>query len=296
MPSDSHPGEGLLAVDKPSGPTSHDIVSMVRKATGVKRVGHAGTLDPMATGVLVIAVGRATRLLRYIQDEDKEYEASVQFGVATDTLDADGAVVEREPMDFGEADLSQVMERFRGTVMQVPPMVSAVKHEGKRLYELARAGEIVEREARPVQIHDLELLEFCPCAYPEARMRVVCGKGTYVRVLADDLAQALGGRAHLTALRRTRVGALGEKQCVEIGDLDRWQEAIVSPAEALSHLPAVIVDEADRNAAAHGATFAAGPIAKANAGMAVRVLGEDGRLVAVYRGTQNGARAEVVLG
>lgn len=288
--------EALLSIDKPRGPTSHDIVSMVRRATGMKRVGHAGTLDPMASGVLVVALGRATRLLRYIQDEDKEYVASIQFGVATDTLDAEGAVVEREPMEFEEADLLRVMERFHGDVLQVPPMVSAVKHEGKRLYQLARAGEIVERDARRVRIDSLELLDFCPCAYPEARIRVVCGKGTYVRVLADDLARALGGRAHLTALRRTRVGAMGEESALPVDDLDRWEEALLSPAAALAHLPSVTVTEAEQIAATHGATFAAGPVAKATAGEAIRVLGEDGHLVAVYRGTQAGARAEVVLG
>ena len=124
----------------------------------------------------------------------------------------------------------------------------------------------------------------------------MCGKGTYVRVLADDLARALGGHAHLTALRRTRVGSLGEDRALAVSDLDRWQEALVPPAEALAHLPAVTVAESDRTAAAHGATFAAGPVASARSGQAIRVLGEDGRLVAVYRGTQAGARAEVVLG
>ncbi|HEY4607246.1 MAG TPA: tRNA pseudouridine(55) synthase TruB, partial [Acidimicrobiia bacterium] len=199
---------GFLVIDKPKGMTSNAVVGKVKRATGIKKVGHAGTLDPLATGVIVLAVGPVTRLIRFIQDQPKEYLATAQFGVATDTLDSDGAVLSREPMQFSEEELISVAERFIGVIHQVPPMVSALKHQGRRLYELAREGEVVAREARPVEIHELEIGEVGSGPYPEVEFRVVCGKGTYVRSLADDLAAALGGSAHLTALRRTRTGSL----------------------------------------------------------------------------------------
>ncbi len=191
--------KGFLVVDKPGGMTSNQVVGNVRKVTGVKQVGHAGTLDPMATGVLVLALGKVTRLIKFIQDQDKEYVATALFGVATDTLDADGAVLTREPMDFDEEDLLAIVPRFTGTISQIPPMVSALKKDGRRLYELAREGEVVEREARQIEVHELEILSVGPPPYPEVEFRVVCGKGTYVRSLADDMAGVFGGDAHLTS-------------------------------------------------------------------------------------------------
>ena len=196
---------GFLLVDKP---TSHDVVAKLRGMARMKKVGHAGTLDPMATGLLVVGLGHATRLLRFVQGFAKEYLATAVFGVATDTLDADGAVLAREPMPVSQAEVEAILDRFRGRIMQTPPMVSARKVEGRRLYELARDGQTVEREARPVTIHELEITEFAPSEYPEVSFRVVCSTGTYVRTLADDIAQALGGRAHLSALRRIRNGSL----------------------------------------------------------------------------------------
>ncbi|MEE8497413.1 MAG: tRNA pseudouridine(55) synthase TruB, partial [Acidimicrobiia bacterium] len=190
--------DGFLLVDKEGGWTSHDVVAKCRGILGERKIGHAGTLDPMATGLLVLGVGRATRLLRYVQGAAKRYEARVAFGIATDTLDADGAILEREPMDFTPEELSAVAARFVGSISQVPPMVSAVKVGGERLYELARQGIDVEREARTVQIHEIEVVDVSPGPYPEAEIVVRCGSGTYIRTLADDLAQALGGRAHLT--------------------------------------------------------------------------------------------------
>ena len=164
---------GFLVVDKPGGMTSNDVVGRVRGATGIKKVGHAGTLDPLATGAMVVAVGPVTRLIRFIQEQPKEYLATAQFGVATDTLDADGAVLEREPMDFTQDELESAATRFVGVINQVPPMVSALKHEGRRLYELARRGEVVERDARPVEVHELEILSLG--AGPVSRGRVPGG-------------------------------------------------------------------------------------------------------------------------
>ena len=160
----------------------------------------------MATGLLVMGLGQATRLLRFVQHLPKVYRAVAVFGVATDTLDADGAVLWRQPMPVTEDEVRRATARFVGAVSQVPPMVSARKVEGRRLYDLAREGKEVEREARTVEVHAFDLVDFAPSDYPEATFRIRCGSGTYVRTLADDLARSLGGRAHLTALRRLRSG------------------------------------------------------------------------------------------
>jgi len=287
--------EGFLVVDKPGGMTSHDVVAAVRRATGIRKVGHAGTLDPMATGVVVVAIGRVTRLIRYLQDLAKEYLATGMFGVATDSLDADGAVLAREPMDIDQADVEAVLPRFRGSIRQVPPMVSALKVGGERLYEIARRGETVEREARTVDIYELELTDFVPGPYPEASFRVVCGKGTYIRSLVDDIARSLGGQAHLTDLRRTRTGTLNLDRAVRVDDLEDFAEHLLEPAEALTDLDVITVDEATADAITHGVRFAAGPMAAIAPDRATAVLGPDGRLLAVYRREGAASRPEVVL-
>lgn len=286
---------GFLVVDKPSGITSNQVVGTVRKATGVKKVGHAGTLDPMATGVLVLAVGKVTRLIRYIQDQAKEYVATAQFGVATDTLDSDGAVLSREPMDIADADLEKIVPRFTGVISQVPPMVSALKQDGKRLYELARAGQIVEREARNVEVHELEILSVGPPPYPEVEFRVVCGKGTYVRSLADDMASTLGGAAHLTALRRTRIGSMRASQGVTLEDMRNWESYFLTPNEALGSLPAVQVDAEMLPGVTNGVRFVGSPFSQATEDEPFRVVGPDGRLAAIYVRVGDTAKPEVVL-
>jgi len=287
---------GFLVVDKPKGMTSNAVVSRVKRATGIKKVGHAGTLDPLATGVMVIAVGPVTRLIRFIQEQPKEYRATAQFGVATDTLDSEGAVLSREPMDFSEAELTVVADRFVGTVLQVPPMVSALKHQGRRLYELAREGQVVEREARPVEIYELEIGGVGSGPYPEVEFRVVCGKGTYVRSLADDLAGALGGSAHLTALRRTRTGSLDvDTHGLDVDRLDEWESFLLAPSEALGDLPAITVSEETARGVFNGMRFVGGEMVSAPENTAVRVLDSSGDLIAVYRRVGEQARPEVVL-
>ena len=266
----------------------------------MRRIGHAGTLDPMATGLLVMALGRATRLLRFVQEAAKAYEAVAVFGVATDSLDADGSILSREEMPVDEGEVRRVAQRFIGVIPQVPPMVSAVKVEGRRLYQLARAGVEVARSARPVQIHTLDVDDVSPGPYPEVTFRVTCGSGTYVRVLADDIARALGGRAHLISLRLTAIGPhrIEDAWTIEAlkaaageGSLDT---AVLSPASGLSHLPAVTVDEATNGAVRNGATFAAGPCAAVIG--TYRVLDASGALLAVYTGDGRRASAEVVIG
>lgn len=286
---------GFLVVDKPGGMTSNQVVGLVRKEAGVKKVGHAGTLDPMATGVLVMAIGKVTRLIKFIQEFEKEYVATALFGVATDTLDADGAVLNREPMDFGETDLEELVSRFVGTISQVPPMVSALKHEGRRLYELAREGEVVEREARQVEIHELEILSVGPPPYPEVEFRVVCGIGTYVRSLADDMAAVLGGQAHLTSLRRTRVGPFGISDSITIDDLANWQSYLMTPADALSTMAAVTVDDETAQAVRNGMRFVGGSVVTGPSAVPYRVLSSDGELLAVYTRSGDRAQPDVVL-
>jgi tRNA pseudouridine55 synthase len=287
-------------VDKAVGWTSHDVVAKVRNLLGIKKVGHAGTLDPMATGLLVLGVGRATRLLRFVQEAEKEYVALAQFGVATDSLDADGAVLSRDPMTIDERDVESALERFRGSIMQVPPMVSARKVEGRRLYELAREGQEVEREARSVTVYSLELIDFAPSDYPLVEFRVRCSKGTYVRTLADDMARALGGRAHLTALRRTRNGGLSVADAHPVESIasaaadDEWQRLVLDPLDGLPDLPRVEVDAELAQAVANGVPLAGNVLAGAASGF-VCVSGPDVRLLGVYRVEGSRAVPEVIL-
>ncbi|MFQ5555643.1 MAG: tRNA pseudouridine(55) synthase TruB, partial [Acidimicrobiia bacterium] len=258
--------DGFLLVDKPQGWTSHDVVAKTRGTIGVRKVGHAGTLDPMATGLLVLGVGRATRLLRFVQEAPKEYVARAMFGVATDTLDADGAVLSREPLPVAAADVDSVMDRFVGPQMQVPPMVSARKVGGKRLYELAREGIEVAREPRPVVIHALEMIDFAPSDYPEVEFRVRCSSGTYVRTLADDLAASLGGRAHLTALRRTCIGSLAVDRACALDQIESaagdggWQHLLLAPRDGLVDLPSIALPADLVQAVSNGLRFPVGAL------------------------------------
>jgi tRNA pseudouridine55 synthase len=281
--------DGLLVVDKPRGPTSHDVVDAVRKAAGVRRVGHAGTLDPMATGVVVVGVGRSTRLLRFVQDQPKEYLATVRFGIGTDTLDAEGAEVWREPMDFERSDLEASLMGFIGAIEQVPPMFSAVKVGGRPLHRAARRGEEVARPPRTVAVHELELLDFEPGEFPLAKLKVVCSKGTYVRVLAEDVAKSLSGRGHLVALRRLRVGDLRADEAVAMADLAGWRSHLLDPVAAVTALPQMLAEPEEAAAVAAGRSLPSiieGEFA---------VLDSAGGLLAVYRGEAGVARPEVVL-
>ncbi len=231
---------GVLVVDKPAGMTSATVVAKVKRALGVKRVGHTGTLDPMATGVLPVCVGEATKIAGYLLAEDKAYEGELELGVETDTLDADGKVTRRRDVRVSREQLVAAIAELVGDIEQVPPMYSALKRQGKRLHQLARRGIEVEREPRPVHIAAFELIAFEP---PRARFRVECSKGTYVRSLAADLGDALGCGAHLTALRRTRSGAFDLAAAVALDTVSPESVQLVDPAEAIGHLPAATIPE-----------------------------------------------------
>lgn len=227
--------EGVLLIDKPSGLTSHDVVDRVRRVLRMKRIGHAGTLDPMATGLLIILVGKATRLSQYLMSLDKEYEGTIKLGETTNTQDADGEIVATRPVPaLSAAALSRVMAEFIGDQYQTPPMFSAKKLGGVPLYKLARKGREVEREPRFIRISQFELLRL---ELPELDIRVRCSKGTYIRTLSHDLGEKLGCGAHLTALRRTATDRFSVADAVTLEEFSAWNAAttrqhLLSPHEA----------------------------------------------------------------
>jgi tRNA pseudouridine55 synthase len=230
--------EGLLLVDKPSGPTSHDVINRLRHLTGMRRFGHAGTLDPLATGLLLVGAGRATRLLEYLIGQPKRYEAAVHLGQRTDTYDAQGRVIEEHPVSLTADEIEEALAGFRGSIVQYAPAYSAVKREGQPLYKLARQGADVERPPRNVTIHRLDIRSWQP---PLVELEVSCSSGTYIRALADDLGQTLGCGGHISALRRTAVGDFAVDQAVPFDDLEseNWTAFLLPPDAAVSHLPRV---------------------------------------------------------
>ncbi len=298
---------GVLVVDKPSGPTSHDVVARVRAGMRIKRAGHTGTLDPLASGVLVVCVGEATKLAGYLTHSEKEYDCTARLGVTTDTHDATGRVLEERPVDVTRERLEEVLERFRGHITQIPPMFSALKKGGKRLYKMARRGEVVEREPRAVTVSRLEITRFEP---PEVDLLVVCGKGMYVRTLLHDLGQELSCGAMLSRLVRTRVGNLALEQAVSHDDLTAARTSedrqalrlkLVSPSEAMSHYPAVRLDQRKVRMVGHGRMLGLGEVAQAGggglrSGQVVRLLDETGRLVAMGEMKIHGLQPVRVLG
>jgi tRNA pseudouridine55 synthase len=230
---------GLLNLDKPGGITSHDAVNRIRRLSGQRRVGHAGTLDPLATGTLLLGLGAATRLIAYLVGQPKQYEAIVRLGQTTDSYDAAGTVIRERPYAaVTQAQIEAALPHFQGAIQQVPPMYSAIKQQGRRLYELARAGLEVERSPRPVTIYALELLDWQP---PDLTLRVACSAGTYIRSLAHDLGEWLGCGGHITALRRTAVGQFTVDAAVPLDQLTATNLGdYVQPMDmAVAHLPAI---------------------------------------------------------
>jgi tRNA pseudouridine55 synthase len=229
---------GVLVVDKPSGMTSAKVVSLVKRGLGIKKIGHTGTLDPMATGVLPLCVGEGTKVAGYLLSADKHYDGEFVLGVETDTLDREGKVVAEDADGAKAVTRDQVlsaMKALTGAIEQVPPMYSAIRQNGRRLHSLARAGEVVEREARPVTIHRFELLSF---ADGHGSFSVEASKGTYVRTLVDDMGRALGCGAHLSELRRTRAGRFALSEALPLETLLEMKTMpVLDPAEAISHLP-----------------------------------------------------------
>lgn len=212
---------GIIIIDKETGFTSHDVVAKMRGICGQRKIGHTGTLDPLATGVLPVCLGSATKLCDMLADKDKEYVAELLLGVETDTQDVTGQVLARRPVEVPEDRIRSVAASFVGEYLQVPPMYSALKVDGKKLYELARAGKEVERKARPVNIYELELLE---CSFPIVRMRVVCSKGTYIRTLCADIGEKLGCGGTMESLERIRAGGFSREDAWTLGEIQRRKD------------------------------------------------------------------------
>jgi tRNA pseudouridine55 synthase len=249
---------GLLNLDKPQGITSHDAVLAVRRVTGIRRVGHAGTLDPMATGVLVVCIGRATRLVEYLMATDKSYEGTVRLGVETTTYDAEGEITRQAEVAIKREQVETTLGRFRGAIEQVPPMYSAIKQEGQPLYKLARRGLTVPREARRVTISRIELTDWSP---PDLELRLTCSSGTYVRSLVHDLGQRLNCGAHLTRLVRTRSGTLSLGDSVSLLELtpENWRDHLLPMEVALSEFPRLVFSTDQREQLTQGQSVARQP-------------------------------------
>ena len=232
---------GLLIIDKPAGPTSHDVVGRVRRVAGMRRVGHAGTLDPLASGLLLVGVGRATRLIEYLVGLDKVYETTVRLGQATTTYDAEGEVTAEKLVTVDEAAIRVALDAFRGTIRQRVPSFSAVKRDGQPLYKKARRGEAIDLPEREVTIQTLELLNYQP---PLLTLRMGVSSGTYVRSLAHDLGEALGCGGHVVALRRTSVGGFNQTEAITLEELaaDTLPGHLRSPSAVVAHLPRVEFD------------------------------------------------------
>ena len=245
---------GIIVIDKPPDWTSHDVVAKVRGILHEKRVGHAGTLDPMATGVLPVFVGRATRAVEFASETGKEYVAGLRLGIATNTQDTTGEILAERPVAAARTDVENALNAFRGDILQLPPMFSALKRDGKKLYELARKGIEVERAPRPVTISELELLEGGGGA--DYRLRVRCSKGTYIRTLCHDIGQALGCGGCMSALRRTQAAGFSLDQAVTLEDLQEKGAALLLPVDSyFADRPALTVGPEQEAKLRNGAPF-----------------------------------------
>jgi tRNA pseudouridine55 synthase len=278
---------GYLVVDKPAGWTSHEVVGKVRRILGERRVGHAGTLDPAAVGVLPIAVGLATRTAEYLSGASKGYVADVTFGVTTDSADIDGVVTSvRDPGHLEESDIVLALESFKGDQLQVPPAYSAIRVNGERLYERARRGESVELEPRPITVHDILLDAWEP---PTARIWVDCSKGTYIRSLARDIGERVGTGAYMSNLVRVRTGPFSLSDAVTIPELEaliagkQWEMIAFHPDTVLQDWPAVVLDAHDGTDWRHGK-----PVALEGAAGDLRLYDGTGHWLGVGQGTASG--------
>lgn len=268
---------GILLLDKPIGPTSHDAVARVRRAAGLRRVGHAGTLDPLASGLLLLGLGPAARFLEYLVGLDKSYETTIRLGQSTTTYDAEGEVTAERPVDVTAEQIAAALDAFRGPIRQRVPPHSAVKRDGRPLYESARRGEVLDLPEREVVIHALDLLAFDP---PHLTLRVACSSGTYIRSLAHDLGAALGCGGHVAALRRTAVGAFTVAGALPLDGLtaESVAAALLPPAAAVAHLPRLDVDEIEATRLSLGQRLPAPPDAPAGD---VAAFGPGGRFLGV---------------
>jgi len=270
---------GILVVDKPVGLTSHDVVDIIRRGTNIRRAGHTGTLDPRASGVLVILIGPAVRLSEFVSASDKRYQAILRLGSTTDTYDAEGRFTRQPtaPVDVTEAQFEEVLQRFVGEIEQTPPPYSAVKVHGRKAYEMAREGEEVDLAPRKINVYHLEVLEWAP---PEVVIDVHCSSGTYVRSLANDVGTALGCGAYLVGLRRTKSGRFSLRDATPLRKLQEaftagnWYQYLIPAAEALAEWPGVELNADEVEEVKHGHRVKAAPDAKPGLVRGVSMAGE----------------------
>lgn len=292
---------GILPVLKPKGYTSHDVVRYVRQLVGQRRVGHAGTLDPDVEGVLLVCLGQATRLVEYLQELPKKYQGTLTLGIATDTEDQSGTVLARQPVSsLDQVEVRRVFKQFTGEIEQIPPMYSAVKQQGRRLYELARKGQVVKRPPRKVQIYQLDLLAIHPETYPQIQFSVCCSKGTYIRTLCVDIGRKLGCPAHMSQLIRTTSGPFHLEDCFTLAEIeaaakeDGWNQVLSSLDEGLGHLPSLIIEKGHQQRVWDGWEIYTD--IKPSRSTLVRVYSEQGEFYALYRLEPTGfAKAEKVF-
>ncbi len=274
---------GVLVVDKPVGMTSHQVVQVIRDGTGIRRAGHTGTLDPRASGVLIVLVGPAVRLSEYVSASDKRYQAIIRLGERTDTYDGDGEIESRSPVDITVEEIEETLKNFEGTVEQMPPAYSAKRINGQKAYELAREGEDVELEPKEIDVYHLELLEWDP---PEAIIDVFCSSGTYVRSLANDLGEMLGCGGHLVGLRRTKSGEFALRDAIQLRKLQEafvnrdWYKYLIPAAEALSDWPSRELSHEEVDLVRHGHRIPV-DVPPENPDNWVRAISEQGELVAL---------------
>ncbi len=280
---------GVLIVDKPTGVTSHDVILRLRRLLGVRAIGHAGTLDPGAGGVLLACLGRATKIVRFLSECDKEYEAVIRLGVTTDTYDADGKITGvKDDLKMSPEQIREAVLSFKGKISQMPPLYSAVKYRGKKLYQYARAQEKVEVKRRKVEIKEIQIEKI---DLPHVRIRVSCSKGTYVRSLASDIGEKLACGAHLFGLRRTAVGPFGLRDALDLEQIETMhrhgelRESLIPLERALSHLPSVMVKRESVQRVRQGIPLAPVSVASTEGDFAadesISIKDEDGNVVAV---------------
>ena len=274
----------VININKPKGITSQQAVTRVKHIFAAQKAGHAGTLDPIATGILLVCINEATKITRFLAETDKEYVAVMKLGERTDTFDSEGKIIQKvENLALDEADIKTVLERFKGLIEQTPPMYSAIKVSGKPLYKLARKGIEVERAHRSVNIYKLELIRF---AAPFLEIRVLCSKGTYIRALCDDIGTALDVGAHIVALKRTRIGDFRIEDSAEPGELPDKKEAVCSIDAALKYFKEIILTPGDFLKALNGATVAPEGITELPVNSYLRVKNPEGKLFAIGKITR----------
>jgi tRNA pseudouridine55 synthase len=274
------PVAGLLHVDKPVNLTSHDVVNKVRRISGIRRVGHSGTLDPLATGLLTLCLGQATRLVEYLVGLDKVYLVTIRLGQETNTYDGEGQITAEKPVEVTRQQLDNALEQFRGQIEQVPPMFSAVKVDGQPLYRRARQGVDIERPARQVTVYDINQLSW---QRPMLALRISCSSGTYIRSIAHDLGQVIGCGGHVASLRRTAIGEISIEEATPLDQLqpESWRQHLRPPDSAVYHLPLLELPDEDVQKISHGQRIPIEEVSHPTGESPVRAYDQEGHFIGI---------------